>query len=44
MEGMLLWYECDAIIREKTDGAKSLDDFCKRFFAKVPGQKIGRRI
>jgi predicted metalloprotease with PDZ domain len=39
MEGMLLWYECDAIIREKTDGAKSLDDFCKRFFAKVPGQK-----
>jgi predicted metalloprotease with PDZ domain len=28
MEGMLLWYECDAIIREKTDGAKSLDDFC----------------
>jgi predicted metalloprotease with PDZ domain len=39
MEGMLLWYECDAIIREKTDGAKSLDDFCKRFFAAVPGKK-----
>ncbi len=39
MEGMLLWYECDAIIREKTDGAKSLDDFCKRFFAAVPGRK-----
>jgi predicted metalloprotease with PDZ domain len=38
MEGMLLWYECDAIIREKTDGAKSLDDFCKRFFAAVPGR------
>jgi predicted metalloprotease with PDZ domain len=36
MEGMLLWYECDAIIREQTDGAKSLDDFCKRFFAAVP--------
>jgi predicted metalloprotease with PDZ domain len=34
-EGMLLWYECDAIIRERTDGAKSLDDFCRRFFAKV---------
>lgn len=30
---------CDAIIREKTDGAKSLDDFCKRFFAAVPGKK-----
>ena len=39
MEGMLLWYECDTIIREKTDGAKSLDDFCKRFFAQVPGKK-----
>lgn len=39
MEGLLLWYECDAIIREKTEGAKSLDDFCKRFFAPVPGKK-----
>jgi predicted metalloprotease with PDZ domain len=38
MEGALLWYECDAIIREKTDGTKSLDDFCKRFFAAVPGK------
>ncbi len=38
-EGMLLWYECDTIIREKTDGAKSLDDFCKRFFAKVKGHE-----
>ena len=40
MEGMLLWYECDALIREKTNGAKSLDDFCKRFFAAVPGQRV----
>jgi predicted metalloprotease with PDZ domain len=39
MEGMLLWYECDVIIREKTDGAKSLDDFCKRFFSAVPDKK-----
>jgi predicted metalloprotease with PDZ domain len=39
MEGMLLWYECDAIIREKTGGAKSLDDFCRRFFAAVPGKE-----
>lgn len=39
-EGMLIWYECDAIIREKTDGAKSLDDFCRRFFAKVPGKDV----
>lgn len=39
-EGMLVWYECDAIIREKTDGARSLDDFCRRFFAKVPGKDV----
>lgn len=38
-EGMLLWLECDAIIREKTKGAKSFDDFCKIFFAAVPGKK-----
>lgn len=38
-EGMLLWLECDAIIREKTKGEKSLDDFCKIFFAPVPGKK-----
>lgn len=39
MEGMLLWYECDTIIREKSSGAKTLDDFCKRFFAPVAGKK-----
>jgi predicted metalloprotease with PDZ domain len=39
MEGMLLWYECDTIIRERTDGTKSLDDFCKRFFAPIQGHK-----
>lgn len=38
MEGKMLWYECDAIIRSRTNGAKSLDDFCKRFFAAVPGK------
>ncbi|WP_156512782.1 sugar-binding protein [Planctomyces sp. SH-PL62] len=30
-EGGLLWMEIDALIREKTAGAKSLDDFCKAF-------------
>jgi predicted metalloprotease with PDZ domain len=30
-EGTLLWLEVDAILREKSGGAKSLDDFCKRF-------------
>ena len=30
-EGALLWMEVDAYIREKTDGKKSLDDFCQSF-------------
>jgi predicted metalloprotease with PDZ domain len=30
-EGELLWLEADVIIRQKTNGARSLDDFCKRF-------------
>ncbi len=32
-EGALLWLEADALIREKSGGHKSLDDFCKKFFA-----------
>jgi predicted metalloprotease with PDZ domain len=35
MEGKLLWYECDAIIREKTEGAKSWTTSAERFFAPV---------
>ncbi len=30
-EGMLLWLESDAIIRERSHGTKSLDDFCRKF-------------
>jgi predicted metalloprotease with PDZ domain len=30
-EGMLVWLEADAIIREKSNGTKSLDDFCRKF-------------
>jgi predicted metalloprotease with PDZ domain len=30
-EGELIWLEADTIIRERTRGAKSLDDFCKLF-------------
>jgi predicted metalloprotease with PDZ domain len=33
-EGALLWLEADAIIRQKTQGARSLDDFCRRFLGK----------
>jgi len=31
-EGVMLWLEVDALIRTKTRGAKSLDDFCRAFF------------
>jgi predicted metalloprotease with PDZ domain len=31
LEGDLLWLEADTMIREATQGARSLDDFCKRF-------------
>ncbi|PYS34635.1 MAG: peptidase M61, partial [Acidobacteria bacterium] len=30
-EGWLIWLDADTKIRELTSGAKSLDDFCKRF-------------
>jgi predicted metalloprotease with PDZ domain len=31
-EGLLVWTEADAIIRQGTNGAKGLDDFAKAFF------------
>jgi predicted metalloprotease with PDZ domain len=30
-EGWLIWLDVDSKIRELTNGAKTLDDFCKRF-------------
>jgi predicted metalloprotease with PDZ domain len=40
-EGMLVWLEADAIIRERSLGKKSLDDFCRAFFgARSPGLKV----
>jgi len=30
-EGVLLWLEADTIIRQRTSGSKSLDDFCHLF-------------
>ena len=30
-EGELIWLEVDAIIRQKSRGQRSLDDFCRRF-------------
>jgi predicted metalloprotease with PDZ domain len=32
-EMLLVWLEADMLIREQTHGRRSLDDFCRRFFA-----------
>src|SRR5262249_46471291 len=31
-EGALLWLDVDTLIREKSGGKKSLDDFCRAFY------------
>ena len=31
-EGLLIWLDADSLIRARTNGAKSLDDFAKAFF------------
>jgi predicted metalloprotease with PDZ domain len=31
-EGALIWLEADVLIRQKSQGRRSLDDFCKSFF------------
>jgi len=35
-EGLVAWMEADAIIRDKSGGQRSMDDFCRKFFAKQP--------
>lgn len=35
-EGLVTWIEADAIIRDKSGGQRSMDDFCRKFFAKQP--------
>jgi predicted metalloprotease with PDZ domain len=35
-EGALVWLEADVLIRQKSGGTRSLDDFCRRF-AGAPG-------
>jgi predicted metalloprotease with PDZ domain len=36
-EGELIWLEADTLIRQKTKGAKSLDDFCRAFYGEGSG-------
>jgi predicted metalloprotease with PDZ domain len=40
LEGMLIWLDADTKIRELTDGRKSLDEFCKKFFGVYNGSFI----
>jgi predicted metalloprotease with PDZ domain len=36
-EGQLIWLEADVLIRQRTNGARSLDDFCRAFFGGASG-------
>ena len=36
-EGELIWLDADTFIRQKTDGKKSLEDFCRAFFGEGSG-------
>ena len=40
-EGLLIWLEADTIIRKQSNGKKSLDDFCRKFFG---GQDSGPKL
>jgi len=39
-EGELVWIDADSLIREKTGGAKSLDDFARSFFGVDNGSYV----
>jgi predicted metalloprotease with PDZ domain len=36
-EGALIWLDADTLIREKTNGEKSIDNFCQAFFGGADG-------
>jgi predicted metalloprotease with PDZ domain len=36
-EGTLIWLEADTIIRKESNGKKSLDDFCRKFYGRENG-------
>ncbi len=36
-EGTLIWLDADVLIRQKTNGAKSLNDFCRLFYGGPSG-------
>ena len=42
-EGELIWLEADVTIRERTQGQRSIDDFCQRFFG-GDGERFRPRV
>ncbi len=38
-ESGLIWLDADTLIRERTNGQKSLDDFCRTFFVPQEGKR-----
>jgi len=40
-ESLLIWLEADTIIRKQTNGKKSLDDFCRKFYG---GENAGPTV
>ncbi len=39
-EGSLIWLDVDTLIRERSGGRRSLDDFAKAFFGKDDGSEV----
>lgn len=39
-EGLLIWLEADAIIRQRSGGRRSLDDFCRSFHGRPAGPYV----
>ena len=39
-EGLLIWLDADTLIREKTGGQKSMEDFARRFFGVSDGSLV----
>lgn len=37
-EGLLLWLDVDTVLRERTNGRRSLDDFARAFFGEQDGE------
>lgn len=42
LEGVMLWLNVDAILRERSDGRRSIDDFARTFFAGASASEPAR--